>query len=253
MPAELLVTLGDMDNIWRGDDNIPATWATYVSLAGSGPGLFAAGELYDPATTIDMTHALQISNYDGTFGGGTGVYSHWTVEATNPGDPDATIATAVGAYPTVYQEDGTDLTGNRADADITTRGRWRSSYCDCWLGGEVLRTWRKWARMTFTIDANEGQIVAVVMPMAPNRGEARIKLDGVTQGRVDTYAPASENRIIMWQTPPLEAGIHTIAVINLATEGSRNRHWEPGGHAGLPHVCRGFRSAEQPSRLRFSA
>jgi hypothetical protein len=219
MPAKLLVTLGDMDNIWRGDVNVPGTWAAYVSLAGSGPGLFAAGDLYNPATTIDMTHDLGVTNYDGTFGGGSGVYDHWTIEATNPGDPDATTMVVVGAYPRVYQEDGIDLTGNRPDADITTKGKWRTSYCDCWLGGKVLRTWQKWARMTFTIDAIDGQVVAVVMPMAPNRGEAKIKLDGVNQGRIDTYSPTRDNRIIMWQTPPLDAGTHTIAVINLATEG----------------------------------
>jgi hypothetical protein len=219
MPAELLVTLGGMEQIWRGDVNVPGVWSANQWWAGGGPGLLAAGEVFGVATTLDMAHDLQVNNYDGTFGGGTGVSDHWTIEATNPGDPDATTTAVVGAYPMVYQEDGTDLTMNRPDADITTRGRWRSSYCDCWLGGEVLRTWQKWARMTFTIDAIDSQVAAVVMPMAPNRGEARIKLDGVNQGRVDTYSPTRDNRIIMWQTPPLEAGTHTIEVINLATEG----------------------------------
>ena len=55
--------------------------------------------------------------------------------------------------------------------------------------------------------------------MAPNRGEARIKLDGANQGRIDTYSPTSQNRIVMWQTPPLEAGVHTVTIVNLATEG----------------------------------
>ena len=57
------------------------------------------------------------------------------------------------------------------------------------------------------------------MPTAPNRGQARIKLDGINQGRIDTYSETKANRVIVWQTPPLEAGTHTIEVINLATEG----------------------------------
>ena len=68
-------------------------------------------------------------------------------------------------------------------------------------------------------EVTEGQVIAVVMPMAPNRGEAKIKLDGVNQGRIDTYSQTKMNRVVMWQTPPLEAGVHTIAIINLATEG----------------------------------
>ena len=135
MPAELLVSLSGFEGVWAGSERRMGTWATYVSAAGSGPGLFASGEVYEPATSLDMTHALLITNYDGAYGGGSGVYDHWDVEATNPGDPDATTAVAVGAYPNVFQEDGTDLTMNRPDADLAIKGKSRESYCDCWLGG----------------------------------------------------------------------------------------------------------------------
>ncbi|MDJ0961948.1 MAG: hypothetical protein QNJ88_14940 [Acidimicrobiia bacterium] len=219
MPVELLAEFGGMERISRGGEAVPGSWVLEEWYAGGGPRILTTGEVYDSATSVELTHELRITNYDGTFGGGSGVYGHWTLKATNPGDPDTTTTAHVAAYPDVFQEDGTDLTSNEPDADITTRGKWRSSYCDCWLGGEVLRTWQKWARMRLTIDAIDGQVVAVVMPMAPNRGQAKIKLDDVYQGRVDTYSPTRDNRIIVWQTAPLQAGTHTIDVINLATEG----------------------------------
>ncbi len=219
-PAELHVGFSGLDAQWVDDVLEQGSWGVEQFVAG-GPsgGPFASGLLADPDTTLTMVYPVRTNNYDGDCGGGSAVLDRWEIEATNPGAPSATTRTIVGAYPVVYQEDGTDLTMERPDADITTRGKWRSSYCDCWLGGEVLRTWQKWARMRLTIDAIDGQVVAVVMPMAPNRGVAKLKVDDVYQGRVDTYSPTRDNRIIVWQTAPLDAGTHTIDVINLATEG----------------------------------
>ena len=88
------------------------------------------------------------------------------------------------------------------------------------FGGHTAWTNRRWSRMTLTATVSEGQVIAIVMPMAENRGEARIKLDGVKAADVDTYAEGPrQHRIVMWQTGPLTAGEHTIEVINLGTEG----------------------------------
>lgn len=166
-----------------------------------------------------LTAPENLSDYDGALGGGSTSLDRWAIEATNPGNPPATTAVDVNGWLTVFQEDGTDLRGNLPDADVTTTRKWRSINRDSWLGGSVLRTAKRWAKLTFTADVVEGQVIGIVMRTAPNRGEAKIRLDGVNQGRIDTYSATKRNRVIVWQTPSLEAGTHSIQIMNLATDG----------------------------------
>jgi hypothetical protein len=188
---------------------------------GGPPSTYASGDVYrDEAVIAATVPGLTITDDDGSYGGGSQQNRLFDVVATNPGTPAAETSVAMGAKMYVVQQDGQVLGGYSPDSyAVTTKGKWLERNCKCWLGGTDIRTFQKWARVEFTVTADEGQVIAVIMPMAPNRGEAKIKLDGVNQGRIDTYSPVKRNRVVMWQTPPLSAGVHTLSVINLATPG----------------------------------
>lgn len=190
------------------------------SVMGIGtPGTIATGEVRAADVGIHLNHPYVATSYEGTCGGGSITLYQWEVEVVAPGNPSTrTVATAIASFD-VFDEDGADLAWNRADAEITTRGSWRTSACDCWVDGTVLRTRRPKARLHFTTEVEQDEVLAVVMTTAPNRGQARILLDGVNEGRIDTYSAVRRDRIVVWQTPPLDAGFHTITVVNLATEG----------------------------------
>jgi hypothetical protein len=198
----------------------PATWAVTDWYAGMAPEERAAGSI--GAYGVDMSITIQtgFTDYDDDFGGGSFKHTHWAIDAEN-GAGDATTVN-VSSPMVVVQEDGTNARFDAPEPGVTvaTRGNWRTSNWDGWLGGHTAWTNRRWSRMTFTATVSEGQVIAVVMPMAENRGEARIKLDGVKAADVDTYVEGPrQHRIVMWQTGPLAAGEHTIEVINLATDG----------------------------------
>ena len=237
--ATLMFEIGDVIDAFQPDDDVEyaytrsmvldaevtglerGTWSIEGIPRGGPPWEIASGEARWPDTVIAPTiRSLSITDDDGTYGGGSTLNSHWVIEGTNPGTPDATATTILGAKMYVVQQNGEILGAYGPDTfAVTTKGKWLERNCKCWLGGTDIRTLQKWARVEFTVDADEGQVIAVVMPMAPNRGEAKIKLDGVNQGKIDTYSTVKRNRVVMWQTPPLPAGTHTVSVINLATEG----------------------------------
>ncbi len=216
--AVLTASFGGLEEAVTSTGNVRADWLIRRDHFGAPSHVLALGEVAQGEIDVVVSVPRSISDYDGDAGGGAGRKHSWYVGATDYRHGVHNELT-VGAQMQVFQEDGTDLTMERPDANITTKGPWRESFCDCWLGGKVLRTSKKWARMTYTFEASEDQVVAIVMPMAPNRGKAKIKVDGVRRGTVDTYSPTRDNRIVVWQTEPLEAGVHTITVINLATEG----------------------------------
>jgi hypothetical protein len=95
-------------------------------------------------------------------------------------------------------------------------GTWGISTCECWSGGTTHRTYSAGAKATFDIPS--AKRVAVVMEQAPDRGKARIWLDGLVAGRVDTYAAAKQHRTVVW-TRRLSAGQHTLTIENLGTSG----------------------------------
>jgi hypothetical protein len=56
------------------------------------------------------------------------------------------------------------------------------------------------------------------MAKAPDRGSAKIYVDGKVDATVDTHAAVAQNRIIVWQHA-LGKGAHTVKLVNLATKG----------------------------------
>jgi hypothetical protein len=213
--AVLSVELGAFDDV-----SPPGAWSVETWFAGFAPAELASGSIGALGLELDLTVPIDVTDYDDDFGGGTSKVMYYEVEAENGAGEATTVR--VNAPIVVVQEDGKNARFDALEPGtlVTTSGRWRTSNWDFWLGGETAWTTKRGSRMWFTATVYEGQVIALVMPLAQNRGEARIKLDGVNQGRVDTYvAGPTQHRTIVWQTPPLSAGSHTIEVINLATRG----------------------------------
>jgi hypothetical protein len=223
----LSVELGGFDD----DVSPPASWSVTERYAGMEPTQFAAGTVGDSywsnydfpgndGINLALTIPVSMTDYDDDFGGGSFKTEEWIIAAES-GSGAATTVT-VEAPIVIVQEDGTNA---RFDAPATgvivrTRGTWNTSNWSGWLGGHTAWTTGKKSRMIFTTTVTEGQSIALIMPMAENRGEARIKLDGVKVGEVDTYIEGPRRHcVVMWQSGPLAAGKHTIKVINLASDG----------------------------------
>ena len=213
--AVLNIELGAFDDV-----SPPGTWSVETWFAGMAPDELASGSVGALGLELDLTVPIGVTDYEDDFGGGTFAVTHYEVEAAN--GAGETTTRNVSAPIVVVQENGKNARFDALEPGtlITTRGRWRTSTWDFWLGGESAWTTKRGSRMWFTATVSEGQVIAIVMPLGQNRGEARVKLDGANQGKIDTYvAGPTQHRTIVWQTPPLAAGSHTIEVINLATPG----------------------------------
>ena len=194
------------------EEGTAQAWGVQRDYAGAPPEILVSG------TTSSATLTLPISatDYEDDFGGGSFQITDWTVKASNGGGE---TVLSVPAGMDITQEDGTNARGISAIGTVTTKGKWRTADCNCYLAGSTLRNAKLKNWMEFTATVVDGQRIAVVMPMFAKAGVARFKLDGVMQADVDTYAAVRENRVIAWQTPVLTAGTHTIRIVNMATTG----------------------------------
>jgi hypothetical protein len=57
------------------------------------------------------------------------------------------------------------------------------------------------------------------MERAANRGKARVLIDGQAAGTIDTYATTTTHRSVVWTGRIPVEGLHTLSVVNLASEG----------------------------------
>ena len=187
-------------------------WSVQKEIAGGPPTSIVSGT----TSSASLTLPIPSTDYEDDFGGGSLQITKWTVNASNDGGK---ASLSVSAGMDITQEDGTNARGVGAVGTVATKGKWRTASCDCYLAGTTQRNAKLKNWMEFTATVVDGQRIAVVMPMFPKAGVARFKLDGVMQADVDTYAPVRENRIIVWQTPVLTAGTHTIRIVNMATTG----------------------------------
>lgn len=74
------------------------------------------------------------------------------------------------------------------------------------------------ASVSFTHPFEDGDHIGLVMAKGPGRGSADIYVDDVKVATIDTYAPANDNRRIVFDHR-MPAGTHTLEVVNLATDG----------------------------------
>jgi hypothetical protein len=153
-----------------------------------------------------------VSDYDDQEGGGMDKFWGYDVRARDCAGNITTDFTRLA--PVVYQQDG--LSYRYGNLDVTTSGRWAVSTCACWSAGTALKTSSKGARITFAMPADTTRYpVALVMERAPDRGRARVLVDGVRVATIDTHARTRIHRSVVW-TGTLQ-GSHTLSVVNVAT------------------------------------
>ncbi|MEO8424163.1 MAG: hypothetical protein ABI595_09680 [Actinomycetota bacterium] len=184
--------------------------------------LFAVPAGAPPEPILEFTQETQYtflgSDYNGDFGGGTSIIDGFYVTARDCTGNATTKA--VDEHINTYQEDGTSATDFNVQA-ITYTGTWSQNNCDCFLAGHTATTTRGGARATFTRTFEAGDEVALVMGEGPLRSVISIRLDGKWLMNVDTFAPVTTNRVIVFERT-MSAGSHTLAIVNHATPGRQH-------------------------------
>jgi hypothetical protein len=156
-----------------------------------------------------------VSDYDGSFGGGSAAVEGWTVTARDCAGKTAS-ATAYNRV-NVIQQNGESANAWQ-DPTVSSTGSWKTAACACWSGGSVAQTSARGASASFTWPFLNAGNVAVVMPKGADRGSATISIDGVKRATVNTNASANQPRVVVFSAP-VSAGTHTVTVTNLATAG----------------------------------
>jgi hypothetical protein len=118
--------------------------------------------------------------------------------------------------PRALQDDNTSTTA--LSGSISYAGRWKVSHCACWSAATTHKTWAAGARATYTSNFERGERLALVMAKGPDRGKAKIFVDGHYRTTINTYAPTRQHRIVVWQSW-MPAGEHTVEIVNKATPG----------------------------------
>lgn len=107
---------------------------------------------------------------------------------------------------------------NDNDAAITYTGTWTSANCASCTGGTMHRTAAKAAAAAVTV--NGGQRVGLVATVGSTTGAVNIYVDGVKTAGIWTHATSTANRKLMWTSPVLASGSHTVSFVNGYTGGS---------------------------------
>ncbi len=179
--------------------------------------LYAVPAGAPPESLLDFSQETQYTlldgDYNGDFGGGTGVIDGFYVTARDCTGNATTKAVDEHIY--VYQEDGTSAT-DFAVQTITYTGTWGQGNCSCFLAGHTAYTTKSGARATFTRTYEAGDQVALVMAEGPGHGAFSIRIDGKWFMNIDTFAPINTNRVVVF-TRAMTAGIHTMAIVNHGT------------------------------------
>lgn len=144
---------------------------------------------------------------DHACGGGANVVDIW---ATNNAGLISPFFTWNGERRLSVRED--------TSPEVAYTGAWSASNCACFVGGTVRKTTAANSAATLTHSFPTAQALALVMSKAPDRGQAKILVDGVQVATVDTYAPSAVNGTVVWRTT-LTPGRHVIKVVNLGTPG----------------------------------
>jgi hypothetical protein len=186
-------------------------------FAGSEPEL-----ILENSTVTDLVAWHQ--DYNGDYGGGSFQIMHWNVIAHDCSGntkvaevpaPDSPAPTTV-----VWQETGQNGEWGVVDEPhpVGWTGTWRTSRGAWASGAEMEYTTQAGASVSFEHQFAADQHIGLVMSKGPGRGSADVYVDDVKVGTVDTFAPANDNRRIVFDHK-MTAGTHTVEVVNLATPG----------------------------------
>lgn len=124
-------------------------------------------------------------------------------------DTAGNTATSAGVMVTVSSDGGAVTRFEETDPAISYTGNWYSLSEPSVSGGTYVEADAagSWATFSFT-----GTAVGWIGARAPTTGIARVYLDGIFQGEVDTYAPAVEAQAEIFFAGPLPRGAHTLAI-----------------------------------------
>lgn len=176
-----------------------------------------AGTPPDPWTPWNRHRSVSTTttDYDDQQGGGSFKFEGYDVRAR---DCAGNIARGFVAFlPIVYQENGASY--GYGTLPHSYSGTWRISTCACWSGGTTRYTTSHDARASFRFsDPRAGHPIALVMEQAPDRGQARILVDGSVRTTIDTYSATKRHRSVVW-VGYVGSGTHVLTVVNVATPG----------------------------------
>ncbi len=102
------------------------------------------------------------------------------------------------------------------DSIVYRGGTWKSAWSTAYSGGSVRYATAAGAKARFTTTARS---LAFVTTRGPNRGAARIYIDGAYVTTVDLAAPSHQARYVAFSRTWSSAGTHTIKVVVVGTPG----------------------------------
>lgn len=107
--------------------------------------------------------------------------------------------------------------GNRM---IKQKGRWWTKRASAYFGRSVRATAQRGAKAKLTIVATD---LAIVSTKGPNRGKAKVLLDGKRVATIDLYAPRTRARTIVWAASLPGATKHTLALEVLGAKNPKSK------------------------------
>jgi hypothetical protein len=174
------------------------------------------GKLADDTTATSYVFAG--TNYRGDCGGG-GMYNnqYWVSARDNKGNTAA--SRQVGQHVSVWDENGVTPNAIESNLAVTRTGTWSTAGCTCFNTGKTSYSTAKNASVSYKVTSTAaGEVVALVMEKASNRGTVNISVDGGTATAVSTNATTTAHRVVVWQKA-LALGTHTIKLTNAGTAG----------------------------------
>jgi hypothetical protein len=233
-PIKAQFVVGSKLEQWRDAQEHHAYYNVPMRLAWSGADNVDTGLNYDvweypegaePNRIGDFITATTFnvigSDYDGFFGGADLVIDHWGVQAYDDSGNSSTRA-IYGAQLLVTQDDGSQTFGSEStDVSVSYSGAWSVASCSCYADRTTHHSKAAGAQVVIKVvvpGSEDLRRVALVLDQGPNRGRARIKVDGTLRDTVNTGSATEVHKGVVW-TAPLKPGTHTIRVVNLATPG----------------------------------
>ena len=171
--------------------------------------------------TTATTYRYEGTNYDDAYGGQLyGVLQYFLAAHTCGG---ATLKQQTQSFaPTVIEDDGYQVSAYAVPAHVSYNGKWGVAHCACFSANTSHWTTQPGATGQLVSTTTAGAHLGVVMNKGGNRGIAKIYLDQQLVATVNTQSASSVNRVIVYSSPSLTAGTHTIKVVN-ASSGSNLR------------------------------
>lgn len=216
---------------WTGSLDFPQLRSLH-SFRGSG-----AYDAFVTALAPNGSTLVYSTGLDGTGNSiGVGIASDWNANVYVTG------TTMARDFPTTSSGPGSPPTGDRlssqsgfvvklmndppaapswtrfeqTDSRVTYTGTWYRVNSGIFSGGSAVEAVTPGARATFAFNGTAARWIGYKDRWS---GMARIYVDGVLQATVDTYSATDQAKVVMYTTPALAAGTHTLTV---EVAGARN-------------------------------